>query len=92
MTDNINSHITDLAGMRHTTSAGIFPININTRCPSNYAIIDRQTGKVLARNSSWGKETYVAYGIKSKKALIKILKRSIKIDRRNNRYTKTKEK
>jgi len=90
MKDNITDAITDLIGRWHIYNAGTYQISISTRCPSNYAIIDRRTGSVIIRNASWGKESYSKYGIESKKELIKILKRSIKIDKKRNRYTKEK--
>ena len=90
MTDNITADIVDLAVQGHKCDAGTTQINISTRCPCNYAIVNRQNGKVLVR-TGWGKEVYSEYGIESKRDLIKILKRSIKLQKRQNRYTKTKE-
>ena len=90
MIDNINGPINDLIGRFHICNAGTFQIDISTRCPSNYAIVDRRDGKVIKRDGYWGKESYSIYSIDSKRELIKILKRSIKIDKRKNRYTKEK--
>ena len=90
MTDNITNIVTDLIGHTHVCDAGTSQINIITRCPSNYAIVDRRNGKVIRKSANWDKESYSTYSIDSKRELIKILKRSIRIDKRKNRYKKEK--